>query len=150
MPRKKSVNRYTLKIYPERMARTAYRVIEIDGSENLDTLCYTILFHFDFTFEHMYEFSLDGRLFTDYTIICVSDEGQPTTDHVIIDQLGLVKGSKFWFHYDFGDDWVFVITVQKVTAADAPEKPKLLRSKGEVEQYPEWDDDDDDWDDEEE
>ena len=149
MPRKKSVNRYTLKIYPNRMARTAYRVIEIDGSENLDKLCDVILFHFEFSFEHMYEFSLDGRLYTDDTIICDSDEGQATTDRVTIDQLGLAKGSKFWFHYDFGDDWVFAITVQKVTSADAPEKPKLLRGKGEVEQYPEWDDDDEDWEDEE-
>lgn len=150
MARKRSFNRYTLKIYPNRMARTAYRVIEIDGSENLDMLCDAILFHFDFTSEHMYEFSLDGRLYTDDTIICESDEGQPTTDQVTIDQLGLAKGSKFWFHYDFGDDWVFVISVQKVTPADAPEKPKLLRSKGEVEQYPDWDDDEEDWSDEEE
>lgn len=142
MPRKKSVNRYTLKIYPNRMARTVYRVIEIDGSENLNKLCDVILFHFDFTFEHMYEFSLDGRLYTDDTIICESDEGQPTTDLVTIDQLGLVKGSKFWFHYDFGDDWVFVITVQKVMPAVVPENPKLQRSKGEVEQYPAWDDED--------
>ena len=148
MPKKTRNNRYTLKVYPDRMSRIAYRVFEISGSENLDTLCEVILDYFDFSMEHMFEFSLDGRLYTDDNIICETDGRQRTTDHVTIDQLNLAKGSKFWLHYDFGDDWIFVITVQKVEEAETVEFPKLLRGKGEVEQYPDWDDDDDedeDW-----
>lgn len=41
------------------------------------------------------------------------------------------------------DDWMFVITVQKIE--EAPEKvaPKVIKEKGAIEQYPDWDDEDD-------
>ena len=147
MARKKSNDkRYTFKVYPQGMGRTAYRVFEISGSENLDALAYVILECFDFTHEHMYEFSMDGDLYSPYNIISYSDEGQQTTDRVRIDQLDLTKGDKFIFHYDFGDDWVFVVSVQKIAETETPEEPKLLRGKGAVEQYPDWDEDED-WED---
>ena len=148
MARKKlNVQRYTFKAYPYGLGRTVYRVFEINGTEYLDVLAFEILECFDFSHEHMYEFSMDGDLYSPYNIICYSEEGQQTTDRVRIDQLGLSKGSKFWFHYDFGDDWVFVVSVQKIVEIENPEEPKLLRGKGAVEQYPDWDEDED-WDEE--
>ena len=39
-------------------------------------------------------------------------------------------------HYDFGDDWMFAIRVMKIEEVKRHHKPKLLSSKGSVEQYP--------------
>ena len=41
--------------------------------------------------------------------------------------------------YDFGDDWMFTIHVQKIDEAAAYKEAKVIREKGAVEQYPEWD-----------
>jgi hypothetical protein len=55
---------------------------------------------------------------------------------------------KFFLHYDFGVDWKFVISVQKIEDTDGKKIAKILSAKGRVEQYPDWDEDED-WDDEE-
>ena len=57
----------------------------------------------------------------------------------------VVKGQKFILHYDFGDDWVFVINVQKIGDSERKKAPKLIKSKGQVEQYPDWDEDWEEW-----
>ena len=41
-------------------------------------------------------------------------------------------------HYDFGDDWMFTILVQKKETEPRKSPPKLIKSVGEVEQYPDW------------
>lgn len=41
--------------------------------------------------------------------------------------------------YDFGDDWMFTIHVQKIAEAAAYKEAKVIREKGAVERYPEWD-----------
>lgn len=108
------MKQYTLKVYPKGQARTAYRVIEISGDDTLDRLCDVILYAFDFDRDHLYEFSMSGRLYSDDNFSNTQDyEGQPSTD-IKLDQLGLQKGQNFIFHYDFGDDWVFQIHVQKM------------------------------------
>lgn len=150
MTKKRIEKRYTFKVYPNRMSREAYRVFSIDGRDNLDDLCHMILNLFDFSWEHMYEFTLTGKLYRDDNFVC-DGEGEFSTDQTVINQLGLWKGSKFWFHYDFGDDWVFVISVQKVEETDLYEKPLFIRGKGSVEQYPEWEEyqewnEDEEWD----
>lgn len=37
----------------------------------------------------------------------------PLTD-IKIEKLDLAKGQNFSFHYDYGDDWMFTIHVQKI------------------------------------
>jgi hypothetical protein len=59
------MKQYTLKVYPKGQARTAYRVIEISGDDTLDRLCDVILYAFDFDRDHLYEFSMSGRLYSD-------------------------------------------------------------------------------------
>ena len=62
------------------------------------------------------------------------------------DELNLRKGQKFSLHYDFGDDWMFTITVSKVSEVSEKAEPCIIKSKGEIQQYPDWDEED--WDDE--
>lgn len=52
------------------------------------------------------------------------------------------KGQKFALHYDFGDDWMFTITVSKISEVQENFKPRIIKSKGNIQQYPDWDEED--------
>ena len=136
--------KYTFKVYPAGQGRTAYRTMEISGKETLDRLCEFILESFDFIHEHLYEFCMDNRMYSEDNYQYDSEDGGPSTD-IAIDKIGLVKGQNFSLHYDYGDDWMFTIHVQKIEDETKKAPPKLIKSVGHVEQYPDWDE----WDDEE-
>jgi hypothetical protein len=135
--------KYTFKVYPSGLGRDVYRVIEISGDKTLDDLCEFILETFDFIHEHLYEFCMDNRMYSEYSYEYDPQDDGPSTD-IKIDKLELEKGQKFLFHYDYGDDWMFTINVQKIEETDDRIKSTLIRAKGEVEQYPSWDDWDED------
>ena len=136
--------KYTFKVYPAGQSRTAYRTMEISGKETLDRLCEFILESFDFIHEHLYEFCMDNRMYSDNSYQYDPEDGGAATD-IVIDKIGLVKGQNFSLHYDYGDDWMFTIHVQKIEDETKTTSPKLIKSVGHVEQYPNWDE----WDDEE-
>lgn len=71
-------------------------------------------------------------------------EGDEPSADIKIDRLKLTQGQNFSLHYDFGDDWMFTIHVQKISNTATVEKAIVIKSKGQIEQYPGWD-----WDDEE-
>lgn len=131
-------NQYTLKVYPAGRGNAVYRVIEISGKETLQKLCSTIISAFDFIDEHLYEFCMDNRMYSDYSYQSDPENGEPSV-RVKLDKLGLVKGQKFSLHYDFGDDWMFAINVQKITEVPKAAKACVVKEKGHVEQYPDWD-----------
>ena len=135
------MSRYTFKVYPAGQGRTVYRTIEISGKETLDRLCEFIMVSFDFIHEHLYEFCMDNRMYSKYCYQCDPEGDAPSTD-IAIDRIGLVKGQNFSLHYDYGDDWMFTIHVQKIEEEKAKKLPVLLKSVGHVEQYPDWDDED--------
>ena len=115
---------YLIKVYPIGLGREVYRNIEISGEDTLDRLCQIILESFDFTDEHLYEFCME--------------EDEPSTK-IILDELRLVEKQKFSLHYDFGDDWMFVITVKKISKVAEKIEACITKSKGYIQQYPVWD-----------
>ena len=132
---------YTLRVYPKGMSRKASCVLECPGAMTLNDLAHSILYGFDFDSDHLYEFSMTGRLNDSFNYqVMPEDEYEPSCD-VELDELGLSKGQNFWFHYDFGDDWVFVVHVNKVEGRDGG-SARLISRKGSVEQYRSWDDED--------
>lgn len=146
------MKQYTLKIYPQGQSRKAYRIIEISGNDTLDRLCEVTLSAFDFIHEHLYEFSLNGKLYADDNFSCDPEyPGQPSTN-TKLDKLDLQKGQKFIFHYDYGDDWVFEILVQDIHDEKTRVIAHVVDAKGTVEQYPDYEDwydeDDDEYDEE--
>jgi len=147
MRKNDTLKNYTLKVYPQGMGRSVYRTIKINGDESLDQLCMVILDAFDFMHEHLYEFCMDNRMYSGNSYRYNPAYGQMTTG-ISIDSLYLEKGQKFSLHYDFGDDWMFTIHVQSIEESDAKTEPEVLKSKGEIQQYPDWDDEDEDYDDE--
>ena len=141
---------YRLKVYPNRCSREAYRVFNISGDYSLSDLAQEILNQFNFwDDDHLYEFSLSGRLYAPYNIIC--DEQDPESEdqrfasEVDLDDLQLCKGQKFYFHFDYGDEWLFVINVQKI-ADDLSDLPPAVQ-KGKIDQYPGYEDEDEDYED---
>ena len=132
------------------MARTCYRTLQVDGSSEFDELAGDILYAFDFDFDHLYEFgtklrNVEGNitysLDEDYRPYDFWKDGDEDTEncteeieyddpdpdfgeydiHIPLTHLNPEKGTKFYFHYDFGDDWYFVIHVSKA------EKDKSLK-----------------------
>ena len=132
--------RYSMKVYPAGLGREVYRTIEIYGNETLDELCRSIIESFDFMDEHLYEFCMDNRMYREYNYQSYPEGNQPSTD-ITIDELGLYKGQKFSLHYDFGDDWMFTIRVSNISEDSAKRKPCVIKSKGSIQQYPNWGDD---------
>ncbi|MBQ9910759.1 MAG: hypothetical protein IJM50_04600 [Lachnospiraceae bacterium] len=132
-------NQYTFKVYPDGMSRSVYRVIRISGKETLDTLCETIIEAFDFIHEHLYEFCMDNRMYSEFSYQSYPQDDEPSTK-ITLEKLHLVKGQNFLLHYDFGDDWMFMIHVQKIESETQRSAPAVLKGKGGIEQYPSWDD----------
>ena len=139
------MSRYTLKVYPAGHGRSVYRIMEISGKDTLDRLCEFIIESFNFIHEHLYEFCMDNKMYSEDSYVFDPDDDGPDTD-IAIDKIGLVKGQYFSLHYDFGDDWMFTIHVQKIENESGRSDPKLVKSVGVLEQYPDWDE----WDDEDE
>lgn len=136
---------YLMKVYPVGRGREVYRNIEICGDNTLNQLCRIILEAFDFIDEHLYEFCMDNRMYSEHSYQSDPEGDEPSAD-ITLDELRLCKGQKFSLHYDFGDDWMFAITVSKVSEVAEKTKPRIVKSKGTIQQYPEWDEDE--WEDE--
>lgn len=129
---------YLMKVYPAGRGREVYRNIEICGDNTLNQLCQIILEAFDFIDEHLYEFCMDNRMYSEYSYQSDPEGDEPSTD-ITLDELGLSKGQKFSLHYDFGDDWMFVITVKKISKVAEKIEACITKSKGYIQQYPVWD-----------
>ena len=134
-----------MKVYPVGRGREVYRNIEICGDNTLNQLCQIILEAFDFIDEHLYKFCMDNRMYSEHSYQPDPEGDEPSAD-ITLDELRLCKGQKFSLHYDFGDDWMFAITVSKVSEVAEKKKPRIVKSKGTIQQYPEWDEDE--WEDE--
>lgn len=42
----------------------------------------------------------------------------------------------------WGHDWMFTITVSKISEVQEDFEPRVIKSKGTIQQYPDWDEDD--------
>ena len=127
-------NQYTMKIYPAGNGRDVYRNIEICGNSTLNQLCQIILESFDFIDEHMYEFCMDNRMYSEYAYQSDPEGDEPSAD-ITLDEVGLCKGQKFALHYDFVDDWMFTIMVSKISEVQGDLKPCIVKAKGSIQQY---------------
>ena len=134
---------YSIKVYPAGIGREVYRNIEICGDQSLDQLCSVILEAFDFSEDHLYEFCMDNRMYSKNSYRSFSEFGEPSTN-ITLDELELCKGQKFSLHYDFGDDWMFTITVSRIDEVQEKRETRIVKAKGDIQQYPDYDNDE--WD----
>ncbi|MCL1808874.1 MAG: plasmid pRiA4b ORF-3 family protein [Clostridiales bacterium] len=128
--------------------RGVWRKIQISKGDTLDDLSEAILRAYDFDNDHIYAFYMDAKGRTRnvpvfYPPRCL--ERQNAAEQVLED-LGLIKGSKFLFLYDFGDQWRFNVKLESEINEETP-FGHTIKSQGEgPKQYDLDEDDDEDWD----
>lgn len=130
-----------------------YRHIQISEGVTLERLSSAILAAFDFYNDHLHSFFMSNRAWDQTSEFASSCDGlaeadvRPSTSEVKLSRFHLVKGNKFLYIFDYGDDWRFSIKVLRVI--DEPTRfPLVLKSVGEVSQYG-YDEDEDEDEDEE-
>ena len=107
---------------------------ERERTGTLRELCWVILDAFDFDHDHLYEFCMDNRMYGRHAYQACPRYDEPSVD-IKLDELALHKGQKFSLHYDFGDDWMFTITVFKISEVKEPIESRIIKTKGFIEQY---------------
>lgn len=133
--------RYTFKVA---LAKDLYRVIAMDATETMEDLHLAIQSIYDFGNDHLYEFRMDGLRNYKNAYGDVRgglDYARPATA-AELGNVRLFEGKQFYYIFDFGDNWQFLITVLSIDENAAPLKRfKLIESVGEApEQYPSWED----------
>jgi len=139
----KQINVYELKVSLSG-DRNIYRILKICGSGTLDELSNLILWSLNFDGEHLYYFKTRN----DNTYYYGDPDGGEKSANIKIDRLLLEPKQKLSYLYDFGDEWLFTIAVRKIELTETYVKPYIVESKGTVEQYPDFDDEDEFEDDE--
>ena len=123
-----------------------YRHIQISANATLYKLHQVILKAFEFEDDHLHAFFMDNKRWSgwDMFIASKSEPSDRLTKKYSLQRAGLVKGKKFLYLFDFGDEWVFQCRVLR-ELEEKTDNPVVIRSVGESpQQYPEWDEDD--WD----
>ncbi|MDR2623577.1 MAG: plasmid pRiA4b ORF-3 family protein [Methanobrevibacter sp.] len=139
---------YKMKVSLEWDRRGVNRTIRLTGDNTLDDLSEFINYSIDFDNDHLYSFSLNRKKLYD------SDSYQPDiiepmfdethhSSNIPIQNVITKEKQKLYYLFDFGDSWHFDILVQKIEEVDEHIDGEILKSVGEIEQYPEWDDEED-------
>ncbi len=122
----------------------ASRKFSVPADTRLHDLAGEILNAFAFDFDHLYEFIYKNRCGATEDIegLHPYSDVDKTQDYTL-KELPLYKGMEFTFHFDFGDDWMFNITVESAsTDKKGFDELKLIEEKGTPpSQYPDWDED---------
>jgi hypothetical protein len=136
--------------FADRHPEPPSRIIDIRGSQTLEALHDAIFEAFDREEEHMYEFQIGGKkpmdkkaVRYDRTVPCDMDDGpeKKSAETVVIAGLNLKKRSRFFYWFDFGDDWWHEV---RLLAVNSPEKggkryPRIVEKKGDSPpQYADW------------
>lgn len=138
-----------------------YRVLQVPTALDLDDLCGFILDSFDFDHDHLYTFTVKDEIYLSKD----ADLDKPWTTGIKLKELGLKVGDCLLLHYDFGDNWHFVISVlsdnafidftdtdltsMTVTASSKAQGRRsgrgnnkreavLIAGRGKIEQYPDY------------
>lgn len=119
-----------------------WRMIAVPAAATLEDLLYWVLRSFNFDDEHLCRFTYRDRMGR-YVQVHDPDTGEfPTTDQIQIGTLPLEPGKTMELLYDFGDNWKFTITLNRIEPpGSSVSSPGILESHGKAPpQYPGWDD----------
>jgi hypothetical protein len=118
------------------------RTIQIRGDQTLEDLHEAIFAAYDRSDEHLYEFQFGKRpqdpKARRYTMTVSSDfdmwdddEPAGAAEETTIESLGLKTRAKFYYWFDFGDDWWHEVRVKAVDKEVPPGKyPKVTERVG--------------------
>jgi Plasmid pRiA4b ORF-3-like protein len=135
--------------------RSIYRDIEIDASKSLYRLAEAINFAFNFDFDHAFGFYSGLTAATMMTVRPIyelfadmgeADRGVQSVKKTKIAQAFPAIGHTMLFLFDYGDEWLFRVTLKGIGKKTAKVRyPHVMKSRGEApSQYPAADDEADD------
>jgi len=115
-------------------------LIALPSSNTLAELADAILDSVNFDDDHLYEFTWRDRFGAKATAGHDYTEEPPFASEMELGKLDLRPGQTMKFLFDFGDNWLFDIKLERI---DPPsprmKKPRVLESHGKTpEQYPRW------------
>lgn len=118
-----------------------WRRVVAPASADLEQLANAILTAFCFDREHLYQFELRDYTGNSITIAGPQlDDASHFAEEMRIGELPLLVGDSMIFHYDFGDDWRFKVTLEAVLGGKASGLKVTAKSGQSPKQY-----DRDDW-----
>jgi hypothetical protein len=118
-----------------------WRRILVPADAVLDELADAILNAFDFDCEHLYQFKLRDTTGNSINIVGPHmDDASHFADEMRIGDVPLEIGTSMVFHYDFGHDWRFKVTLESVEKGKMRSAKITEKSGQSPEQY-----DSDDW-----
>lgn len=132
-----------------------YRDIELDPAKSLYALAEAIVFAFNFDFDHAFGFYTGltparmPKTFPKYELFADMGDADPGVFGVKKTRMSQAfpeVGHTMLFLFDYGDGWVFRITLRAIGKKSAGARyPRVITSHGEAPaQYPDDDDDSDD------
>ena len=116
-------------------AKRIYRTIELRSEQTLDDLHYAIQRAIRWDADHLYSFFVGGTARDDrYRFSCPYEEScPPWTDEAVLGELGLVKGHKSLYYFDYGDGHEFEVELVDVRPQAEPgEYPRVVDTKGDA------------------
>ncbi len=136
--------------------RRTYRSIGIRGNQSLKDLHFAIFQAFEMKEMHLYSFFLplgpttskrkimESIEFTDpLAVFPTAGNEQYDASLIAIANLDLALKQKFYYLFDWGDEWWFELTYQGVKDIDIENPPEVIQKKGESPpQYPDYGDED--------
>jgi hypothetical protein len=136
------------------------RTIAIRSDQTLVDIHGALRAAFGWDDDHLYSFWLSGKFWarddSEYTDpfalesdpfagwdVPIAKQGRHSAEERL-DRLGLTKGQRIAYLFDFGDEWRVRLTLRQITADDLESYPRLLESVGDAPpQYPDCDDEQD-------
>ena len=122
-----------------------YRHIRVSADITLETLHDTIQDVFEFDNDHLYAFFMDNKAWSHadaYFCPYEREEDERSAGDYLLRELGLYRGQKFLYIFDFGDKWRFKCRVLRIEKGDTAGY-QILGGRGDLpEQYPYLYDDD--------
>ena len=128
-------------VFEVSLGRDLWRRIAIPGALPLEELAETIIGAFEFTYDHLYQFSYRNRFGVEAHVNHPYMDDGPWASEVRVGDVPLQERQSMTYLYDFGDQWGFEVTLEHVEPPDATMKAPAIRdARGEPpEQYPSWD-----------
>ncbi|MEN1967515.1 hypothetical protein WMZ97_05485 [Lentibacillus sp. N15] len=106
----------------------------MSATHTMEDLHHTILQAFQFNDDHLYSFFMDGKKWSHNCIVSpLDDGGGQNAASITIGSIGMHPRKRFLYLYDYGDEWIFTITVDHIQDDEpGPVKPYIAERKGDA------------------
>jgi hypothetical protein len=95
-----------------------WRTFVIDGETPFSELHEIIQIVMGWENEHLYKFYIDNQTITDISNDDLDSKNALDSNVITLKKLGLQKGQKFYYLYDFGDNWNHEIIIEDLVETD--------------------------------